>query len=149
MPGSHGQIIGVSQIGDEHGAESGKIPREELINIIQPRIDETFELVRERIAASRAASNVVVLTGGASELMGLQEYAGRALGKRVRIGRPLKLDGAPANFAGPAFAAAAGLLTIAQSGGDRDGEVAPSILRSSRQTPPLGRIGAWLRETFL
>jgi cell division protein FtsA len=149
VPGAHGEMIRVTQIGEERDVDGNRVPREELISIIQPRVEETIELVSERMKAAGAdkvGGNVVVLTGGASELMGLQEFAARALAKRVRIGRPMRLDALPPSVSGPAFSAVAGLVGLAQAGGPR--EQATAILAPPR-AQSFGRIGAWIKETFL
>ena len=87
-----------------------------------------------------------MLTGGASELMGLQEFASRALAKRVRIGRPMRLDALPPSVSGPAFSAAAGLIALAQAGGPREQQ---SIITAPVRAQSFGRFGAWIKETFL
>ncbi len=149
VPGAHGEMIRVAQIGEERDVDGNRVPREELIAIIQPRVEETIELVAERLKAAGAdkiGGNVVVLTGGASELMGLQEFTSRALAKRVRIGRPMRLDALPPSVSGPAFSAAAGLIGLAQAGGVR--EQAAAIAGPAR-AQSFGRFGAWIKETFL
>jgi cell division protein FtsA len=96
---------------DEH--QIAKIPRSMVINIIRPRIEETFELVKQRLeetGLTRAAGSRVVLTGGASQLPGARELAAAILGRQVRVGRPQGLRGLPDSASGPAFATAAGLL---------------------------------------
>lgn len=149
VPGAHGEMIRVAQIGEERDLEGNRVPREELIAIIQPRVEETVELIAERLKAAGAdkiGGNVVVLTGGAAELMGLQEFASRALAKRVRIGRPMRLDGLPPSVSGPAFSAVTGLISLAQAGGQREqgGQIAVPVRQQS-----FGRFGAWIKETFL
>ena len=149
----HGaQTVAVGQaIGEERDQEGSRVPREELIAIIQPRVEETIELVSERLKAAGpevASGNVVVLTGGASELMGLQEYTTRALAKRVRIGRPMRLDSLPPSVSGPAFSAAAGLIGLAQAGGVRE-RLSAGMLPGARGKKFGGRFGAWVKETFL
>jgi cell division protein FtsA len=147
VPGAHGEMIRVTQIGDERDSDGSRIPREELISIIQPRVEETIELVSERLKASgHVGSNVVVLTGGASELMGLQDYTSRALGKRVRIGRPTRLESLPPSVSGPAFSAVAGLMSLAQAGGLREQQ---TVISAPQRRQSFGRVGAWIKETFL
>ncbi len=63
-----------------------------MTRIVRARIDETLELLRDRLNKSgygNAVGKRVVLTGGASQLAGLPEAARRILGRNVRIGRPL------------------------------------------------------------
>jgi len=69
--------------------------------------------VQTRLRASGydvAAGRRVVLTGGACQLAGVRELAGRALNKQVRIGRPQSVSGLPASSAGPDYATSIGLL---------------------------------------
>jgi cell division protein FtsA len=106
------EMLPVPLVGEEEH-QIAKVPRSMIVNIIRPRLEETFELVKERIDSSglsRAAGTRVVLTGGASLLGGAGEMAARILGRQVRIGRPHGLRGLPDSASGPAFATAAGLL---------------------------------------
>jgi cell division ATPase FtsA len=50
-----------------------------------------------------------VLTGGASQIPGLDGLAPKILGQQVRIGRPLRVQGLPQAATGAAFASAVGL----------------------------------------
>jgi len=91
-----------------------------VVNIIRPRIEETFECIKDRLDTAglgRAAGNRVVLTGGASLLPGVRELAARMLSRQVRVGRPTALRGLPELAAGPAFSVAAGLLAWAAGDG--------------------------------
>ena len=93
------------------------VSRASLVRFIKPRIEEIFEMVRDRLAGSPFAAEPrgrVVLTGGASQLTGLSGLAGQVLGRPVRIGRPLGIAGLPEQAKGPAFAAAAGMLVYPQ-----------------------------------
>ena len=58
-------------------------------------------------------SQQVVLTGGGSQLPGLDGLAARMLGRNVRIGRPLRIHGLPHQLTGPNFASAVGLALFA------------------------------------
>lgn len=96
--------------GDVHAA-MGQQPRALLNAVIRPRLEEIFELARDRLSAAgvdRAAGRSLVLTGGASQLPGVCELAGRVLGKQVRLGRPDALAGLGDAVSGPAFSACAG-----------------------------------------
>jgi len=94
-------------------------PRALLNAIIRPRLEEIFELLRDRLEAAgadRAAGRRLVLTGGASQLPGTCELAGRVLGKSARIGRPEHLSGLGDAVAGPGFSACAGIIHRCVSG---------------------------------
>jgi cell division protein FtsA len=123
-----------------------KVPRSMVVSIIRPRLEETFEMVRDRLEASglgRAAGSRVVLTGGACQLVGAREMAAQILGRQVRLGRPLQLRGLPDAASGPAFATAAGLLTWAAG----DGRSMQDIdLNPERPSGLMRRIVNFLRE---
>jgi cell division protein FtsA len=127
------------------------VSRANLVRIIKPRVEETLEMVRDRLAASPFAAEPrgrVVLTGGASQLTGLSGLAAQILRRPVRIGRPLGIAGLPEEAKGPAFAVATGLLVYPQAAHLEHFEP-----RTTRQ-PAIGgsgyiaRVGRWLREGF-
>jgi cell division protein FtsA len=88
-------------------------PRAMLNAIIRPRLEEIFELIRDRLDAaglSEASGRILVLTGGASQLPGVVELAGRVLRRQTRLGRPAAIAGLGDALAGPGFAASTGSL---------------------------------------
>jgi cell division protein FtsA len=136
-PDDEREILSFPQVGEEDQALA-KVPRSMVVNIIKPRLEETFEMVRERLDGSgiaAASGHRVVLTGGASQLSGVREMAHRILGRQVRLGRPAALRGLPDSASGPAFATAVGLLAWAAGEGrtlqdiDLDQEPPRGLLR--------------------
>ena len=118
-PDDERELLPVPLVGEEEH-QMAKVPRTAVVNIIRPRLEETFEMVRERLDASgfsRAAGARVVLTGGASQLGGVRELAATLLDRPVRLGRPSGLRGLPESASGPAFATAAGLIAWAAGEG--------------------------------
>lgn len=103
------------QTGDwEHDRRT--VSRAELIGIIRPRIEEILEEVRQRLDAAgfeHLPSQQIVLTGGASQIPGLDILAPKILGQQVRVGRPLRVHGLPQAATGSAFASAVGLSLFA------------------------------------
>ena len=107
----------------EIGGETGDwehdrrtVSRSELIGIMRPRVEEILEEVRERLDAAgfeALPSQQIVLTGGASQIPGLDGLAPKILGQGVRIGRPLRVQGLPQATTGAAFASAVGLCLFA------------------------------------
>jgi cell division protein FtsA len=107
----------------EVGGDSGdwekdrrKISRTELIGIIRPRVEEILEETRARLDAAgfeHLPSQQIVLCGGASQIPGLDGLATRILGQRVRLGRPLRVQGLPQAATGAAFSSAVGLSLFA------------------------------------
>ena len=90
--------------------------RAEIIGIMRPRVEEILEEVRARLDAAgfeHLPSQQIVLTGGASQIPGLDGLAARILGQNVRLGRPLRVHGLPQAATGPGFASAVGLCLFA------------------------------------
>jgi cell division protein FtsA len=118
-PDDERELLPVPLVGEEDH-QLAKVPRSMVVNIIRPRIEETFEYIKDRLDSSgmgRAAGNRVVLTGGACQLPGVRELAARMLSRQVRLGRPAVLRGLPELASGPAFSTAAGLLSWAAGDG--------------------------------
>ena len=106
-------VIPLAQMGEDGDDAAVRVPRSMLTRIIQARLEEIFGQVQARLRASGfdvAAGRRAVLTGGACQLAGVRELAGRVLNKQVRIGRPQSFPGLPAASAGPDYATAVGLL---------------------------------------
>jgi cell division protein FtsA len=117
-----------------------------VVNIIKPRLEETFEMVKERLEGSglgRAAGSRVVLTGGASQLQGVREMATRILGRQVRQGRPSALRGLPDSACGPAFATSVGLLAWAAGTGRSPHDIDLDVDRAGG---PIRRLMNFLRD---
>lgn len=142
-------VIEVPQVGEDDSSQTQSVPQSLLTGIIQPRLEETFELVRSRLEMSgmdKLAGRRVVLTGGACQLPGVRDLAALILDKQVRIGRPVRVRGLAEATSGPAFATCAGLLTYAIAAD----QAAP---REDKTQDPqaaglVGRFGQWVREHF-
>jgi len=128
------------------------VPRSVMNRIIRARIEETLEMVRDKLNQSGFAGLVgkrVVLTGGASQLTGLPEAARRILGRNVRIGRPLGVAGLPEAAKGPAFAAVVGLMIYPQVAGMENHHGGRALrMRGTGTGGRLQRMGQWLRDSF-
>ena len=146
-PADDRELIDVPLIGEQESDQSNHVPKSLLTGIIQPRLEEVFELVRGRLEASgfhKVAGRRVVLTGGASQMQGVQELARSVLDKQVRLGRPKSVPGLAEATAGPAFSAAVGLMAHA----DRHYADMAVLSRMSdgQGAGLLGRLGGWIRE---
>ncbi len=107
----------------EIGGDSGDwekdrrtVSRSEVIGIIRPRMEEILEEVRARLDAAgfeHLPSRQIVLTGGCSQMPGIDGLAARILGQQVRLGRPLRVQGLPQAATGAAFASSVGLCLFA------------------------------------
>jgi cell division protein FtsA len=143
------EMIDVPLVGEEDQHHANPVPKSILTGVIQPRVEETFELVRSRLEASgfdNLAGRRVVLTGGASQLSGVRDLAQLILDKQVRMGRPMRVHGLAEAVSGPAFATCAGLLVHALL------PAGEPIRRRRSETAAasgfIGRLGLWLKENF-
>jgi cell division protein FtsA len=148
-PADERETIAVPQVGEEEDGTANHVPKSLLVGIIVPRLEETFELVRERLEKSgfdKLAGRRIVLTGGACQLPGTRELAGLILDKQVRTGRPRKIGGLAEATQGSAFSTCAGLLHFALS---ERAEI-PRPARAATESPGgfFGRFGLWLKENF-
>ena len=147
------EIVSVPPIGGDPHAMPFQISVDKVSQIIRPRVEETFEFIRDRINRSGFAGAVgkrIVLTGGASQLSGVSEVATRILGGNIRLGRPLGVGGLPKTAKGPAFASAAGLLIYPQIA-SQEYVSRPSgavELLTASGGGAFARMGKWLRESF-
>ncbi|SET28663.1 cell division protein FtsA [Oceanicella actignis] len=126
-----------------------RISRSALIGVIRPRLEEILEEVRaslDRAGFEALPSRRVVLTGGGSQVPGLEEVARRILGQRVRAGRPLRIGGLPQSASGPAFSAIVGLAAYAVRPQDEFWDFeAPSALDGATR---LRRAVRWFRDNW-
>lgn len=148
-PEDRHDMLPIPLIGEDED-QIARVPREMVVRIIRPRLEETFELVRDRLEASGLPPELrkrVVLTGGASQLTGARELAARVLGARdvsVRIGRPKAVRGLPETASGPAFAGVIGLLAWGAGEGRPMLDIAPAAAAQAK--PGLfGKFMAWAR----
>jgi cell division protein FtsA len=149
-PSDDREILKVPLVGEDEDGATNQVPRSMLVQIIQPRLEETFELVRSHLEAGgfdKLAGRRVVLTGGAATMQGVRDLAGMVLDKQVRIGRPVGIQGLPEATAGPAFSTCAGLLRYAVM---HQAEAPAKAARTtdSAGNGPFGRLGSWLRKNF-
>lgn len=137
---------------DQGNSQPVQVSVSEMAQIIRPRVEETFELIRDRIAQSGfggAIGKRVVITGGASQLAGVSDIASDILGTAIRLGRPLGIAGLPKSAKGPAFSAVAGMMIYPQiRGGEYDRQ---GLHTHDPPTPaggPLSRLSRWVRQSF-
>lgn len=139
------ETIEVPSVG---GRPPRTIPRHVVCEILQPRVDEIFELVKFEIQKSGledALASGLVVTGGTTILQGLPELAEQVVGLPVRRGIPQGIGGLAEVVQSPIYATGVGLMLYGvkqQEGGiyfpNRDVE---------RQTV-WQRIRAWFKEAF-
>jgi cell division protein FtsA len=153
----HREMIEVPHRGGEGAGDNHFADRSMLTGIIAPRVEETLEMVRDRLRAARAPIEPgagIVLTGGASQLAGVREVAVRVFDRSVRLGKPRRAPRLADAASGPAFCAAAGVLHRSAFG-PREAVSAKMLsgARGPREAAeaPAGAFGKavfWLRENL-
>jgi cell division protein FtsA len=151
-PSDDRDMIAVPQVDEDERDIPNHVPKSHLVRIIKPRVEEILELVRDRLKGAGFAAQAgrrVILTGGASQLVGLPETARRILQGQVRIGRPLGIKGLPEAAKGPAFSAVVGLLVYPQVAHIEYFEPRSTTLFAGTGTDGyFSRVGRWIRDSF-
>jgi cell division protein FtsA len=131
------------------GKAAGTVSRQILCEIIEPRLDEIFELVQKEIAKSGyegALASGIVATGGSMLLAGAVEMADRSFGLPVRLGTPAGVGGLMDIVNSPTHAAAVGL---ALHGIKRQDRSAAFRLRDDKMLSKVKhRMSDWLSDFF-
>jgi cell division protein FtsA len=145
------EAVAVPLLGERGLDAIQQVPKHVLNSIIMPRLEEIFELLRADIEAQHGGIAVrrVVLTGGASQLEGVRDYAAAQFGCLTRIGIPMVGGGIsePARHGG--LAVCAGLLALALKP-DRKITM-PTAARDHIERQQLGyaqRVGRWLKDAL-
>lgn len=108
------ETVEVPRVG---GRPPQSMPRQVMAQLLEPRMQELFELVREELDRSGYRELVaagVVLTGGSSLLEGTQELADEIFELPVRIGRPQGVGGLVDVVNSPIFSTGVGLILYGQ-----------------------------------
>lgn len=90
-----------------------KVARRVLSDIVEPRIEEIFAVLRKRIEDTGLLEQMsagIVLSGGGVLMEGVTEFAEEILGMPVRLGIPVGVRGISQLVAGPQFATGVGLV---------------------------------------
>jgi len=149
-PSDEREMIAFDHVGD-HGGQQVHVPKSHLVRIVRPRVEETLEFLRDRLARAgfpAGAGRRIVLTGGACQLTGAPEATRRILGGQVRVGRPIGVEGLPDAAQGPAFAAAAGLFVYPQVAGREYFEPHRERPAATGTHGYMSRVGRWLMDSF-
>jgi len=78
------------------GKKMAKVPRKVLCEVIEPRMQEIFNLIKKDLQEVGPRDLIpagLVLTGGASLLTGADELASKVLSLPIRLGEPLNVSG--------------------------------------------------------
>jgi len=128
-----------------------------LCSIVQPRMEEIFHMVRDRVEKMghwRHIKGGAVLTGGGALMQGSAELASEIFQMPVRVGNPITLGGLVDEYRSPLYATGVGLVLLGAE------TVQPEQRQGQRQSPRtteragkgkpamFGRIADWIKNGF-
>ncbi|WP_416140217.1 cell division protein FtsA [Halomonas sp. HK25] len=156
------ELIKVPSVGDRPARD---LSRQALAEVVEPRYEELFTLVRDELRRSGYEDLVaagVVLTGGTSRMEGVVELAEEIFHMPVRIACPQNVRGLADVVRNPIYSTGVGLLHYALKetrqghGRQAQGSVIPAPARREdagrrglkESLPALARLKGWLKGNF-
>ena len=140
------EMVGVSGVG---GRAEKEISRHMLASMIEPRMEEIFQLANKEVRKNHFAPLIgggVVLTGGTSLLPGAVELAEQVFEMPVRIGLPRGMSGLTPSLSDPRFATGIGLVLYAAQGAE---EPMQDLVESGAgKGNPLSNVRNWFSNLF-
>jgi len=141
------ELIHYALAGEMEG-EAYQTTRAAVHRILYPRVESQLRMLRERLEQgdrlARPGPNIVV-TGGASQMIGFVDMAVRQLDRPVRIGNTPSVTGLPDSVSSPSFAAVVGLASGPPTATRQSYQALPSRVSGGGY---LDRMEQWLRESF-
>lgn len=127
------------------GRDPEQTTQTELCQIIEPRVEEIFTMVRSAVIHNTNLTQLsgnIILTGGGAQMEGAVELAQHVFGtSSVRLGIPEKLNGPETEYRKPEYATAIGLV-LANKNAAREKDS-----RKNKKLFPSGEDGR--KESFL
>jgi len=123
-----------------------QINRSTVNSIIKPRVEETLEVVWQKLKQYNLQKKQIknlVLTGGGSQLEGIDDYAKIIFDSNVRLSRPSTIPGLKKTFTGPQFSQTIGTVFFEKEDFEID------FLKNNnkiKKNQVLSRFSAWLDQ---
>ncbi len=143
---SREETIEVPSVG---GRNPRILSRQILSEILEPRMEEIFNLVRQEIARAGFEDRIsagIVLAGGCATLEGMPELAEQVFNLPVRRGMPKDVGGLTDVVRNAMYAAGVGLVQLAAKSGMTRDKVKGEA--ESGYSKVRGRVREWLSEIF-
>lgn len=143
---SREETIEVPSVG---GRNPRILSRQILSEIMEPRMEEIFNLVRQEIARAGFEDRIsagIVLAGGSAILEGMPELAEQVFNLPVRRGMPKDVGGLTDVVRNSMYAAGVGLVQLAAKSGVTRDKVKGEA--ESGYSKVRGRVREWLSEIF-
>ncbi len=138
------QSVDVPTAGDR---ETRKLSQQTLSEIIEPRIEELYGLIREELVNHNLAPLIrsgIVLTGGSSKMLGMVELAEEVFHMPVRLGMPESVSGLSEVVKNPIYATGVGLVQF----GHKELENLDVNTPKEVSEPLLSRLSLWFKNNF-
>ena len=129
--------------------EARKVPVEALVEIIEPRMEEILNIINKEIQKSNLAELIpsgLILTGGASQLRGLEQYAEQVFGMPTRIGAPQEMLGMSSQSQNSGAALSMGLVQLSLQEAMESGHYYKK--GKTKLFEPIERWKHWLEDIF-
>ncbi|PPR47241.1 MAG: Cell division protein FtsA [Alphaproteobacteria bacterium MarineAlpha5_Bin9] len=126
---------------------SKQINRSELNSIIKPRVEETLEILRQKLkeySLDKRGINNLVITGGGSLLEGIEEYSETIFDSKTRVGKPLFISGLNKEKNVPQIAQTIGLSLYNEN--EHDIDFLPKNIKNKEKNTLFKRFSSWLDE---
>jgi len=132
------------------GEETRRIDRRLVTTILQPRLEEILQLVRNELGKRGVDENLptgIVFTGGGALLKGLCEVAERIFALPVRLGRAERMGGLSEMISSPVYS---GLVGLTQLGFEQNEDLrsVASFYQKKGINKVRAQLGRWVREFF-
>ncbi len=139
------ESIEVPSVGDR---PARRLARQTLAEIVEPRYEELFNLIREELRRSGFEEIIaagIVLTGGSARMEGAIELAEEIFHVPVRLGLPQQVKGLADVVRNPIYSTGVGLLLYA-----RENTAPPSATAAlgGNVAGVLGRMKSWFKGNF-
>jgi len=151
----YGNVIGnyispedVIEISKAKGQEKEKISKKYLVDIIEPRVQEIFSLIKEELERANyyhLITQGIVLTGGCALLPGITELASKVFDTNTRLGKP-EYKGELGDLTNePRFSTVMGLLDFAI---EQEAMTDTGRLNRKKGIAFFTKVKNWLRDFF-
>ncbi|MGH7964119.1 MAG: cell division FtsA domain-containing protein, partial [Candidatus Binatia bacterium] len=141
-----GETIEIPRVG---GRDVPLLPRRRLSEIIEPRAEEIFTLLKEEFEEAGVLSKLgsgVVITGGSAIMEGMPELAERVFRLPVRRGAPRDVGGLIDAVNSPMYATGVGLALYEMQSARMNGVARTRGAQGWRHMR--GRVVEWFRDFF-
>ncbi len=133
------------------GREPRVLSRQVLCEILEPRVEELFQLVHREIQMcgyEELLASGVVITGGSAQLQGMVELAEEVLQLPVRLGQPRGVGGLVDVVKSPVYATGVGLVLYGAK--QQENALRSPLSRSESKSNGslIGRLGEIFRQWF-